>query len=623
MQISRRRVLAASVVPAAALASLAVGALPASAAPAPARAAPTATRHRRTAAVSASASASMLRPGSRGAAVLAAQKRLAALGYWLGTPDGVYGPATAHAVTALQKVAGLARDGILGPRTAKVLKAGVRPRAAAARATSSRSTCATRCCSSCTTGPSGWCSTRRTGSGAYYQSGGSTHHAVTPAGHLPRLPRGQRLGPRAAGRPLPAAVLQRRHRRPRLPLGAHRPRVPRLRAGHPRRDGLPVGAQASCRSGARSSCADACRGERSLRAGRPRGIRPGGRPARILVEDGAMSNLGPLAGGRAQGVPTPPRGDTIARYATYLEAQRAVDYLSDNAFPVQAVTIVGTGLRMVERVTGRLTYSIVALRSLLSGAYFGAMVGLILSLFTTAGGSAILAGALFGAGFSVIFGLIAYSLTGGRRDFSSVSQVVATEYEVLCLPEQMAAGPRAPRAAAQPGRPGAERARSEAGYPPPSASAAVRHAARSLRAAAHLPAVRRHAAAAARVLAGAAHGAGGGRAGPARARGAARPAAGERPDLRRDDREAAPGAPRARGRRAQAARPSRRAPRASRRRTAEPPRRRQPAHRASMPASSAIRVAGDVAGGRRRRSSPTARRRARPASPPTPRAPAA
>ena len=153
-----------------------------------------------------------------------------------------------------------------------------------------------------------------------------------------------------------------------------------------------------------------------------------------------MSNLGPFGGGgggrAAQMIPTPPRGDTIARYPTYLEAQRAVDHLSDNGFPVQFVTIVGTGLRMVERVTGRLTYSIVAVRSLLSGAYFGALVGLFLNLFTEASGTVILAGALFGAGFSVIFGLIAYSLTGGRRDFSSVSQVVATEYEILCMPEQ-------------------------------------------------------------------------------------------------------------------------------------------------------------------------------------------
>jgi len=151
-----------------------------------------------------------------------------------------------------------------------------------------------------------------------------------------------------------------------------------------------------------------------------------------------MSNIGPFAGGgrAAQMVPTPPRGDTIARYPTYLEAQRAVDHLSDNGFPVQFVTIVGTGLRMVERVTGRLTYSIVAVRSLLSGLYFGALVGLFLNLFTEANGTIIVAGALFGAGFSVIFGLIAYSLTGGRRDFSSVSQVVATEYEVLCMSEQ-------------------------------------------------------------------------------------------------------------------------------------------------------------------------------------------
>ena len=64
------------------------------------------------------------------------------------------------------------------------------------------------------------------------------------------------------------------------------------------------------------------------------------------------------------------------------------------------------------------------------------MVGVLLNLFTNANATVIVAGALFGAGFSVIFGLIAYSLTGGRRDFSSVSQVVATEYEVLCMPEQ-------------------------------------------------------------------------------------------------------------------------------------------------------------------------------------------
>ena len=55
-----------------------------------------------------------LRPGSHGADVLALQQRLVALGYWLGTPDGSYGSATTHAVTAFQKTAGLSRDGTAG-----------------------------------------------------------------------------------------------------------------------------------------------------------------------------------------------------------------------------------------------------------------------------------------------------------------------------------------------------------------------------------------------------------------------------------------------------------------------------------------------------------------------------
>src|SRR4051794_12481277 len=155
-----------------------------------------------------------------------------------------------------------------------------------------------------------------------------------------------------------------------------------------------------------------------------------------MVKDGPMSNLG-LGGGAGQlRIPTPPRGDTIARYATYLEAQRAVDYLSDQAFPVQFVTIVGTGLRMVERVTGRLTYPKVAGASALSGAWLGLFFGLVLSLFGNGSNGILLPAILFGAGFGILWGIITYSLTGGRRDFTSQSQVVASEYEVLCLPEQ-------------------------------------------------------------------------------------------------------------------------------------------------------------------------------------------
>lgn len=149
-----------------------------------------------------------------------------------------------------------------------------------------------------------------------------------------------------------------------------------------------------------------------------------------------MSNLRPLGGQRQPGVPTPPKGEPIARYQTYLEAQRAVDFLSDNQFPVQFVTIVGSGLRMVERVTGRLTYGRVAVAGAASGAWFGLFVGLLMSLFGSAFTSGAVAAAVaIGAAFGMMFGVISYALTGGRRDFTSTSQIVASEYEVLCMPE--------------------------------------------------------------------------------------------------------------------------------------------------------------------------------------------
>ncbi len=65
--------------------------------------------------------------GSSGAAVLTLQRRLEALHYWLGTPDGQFGDSTQQAVYALQKAAGIARDGVVGPQTEQALAAAVEP----------------------------------------------------------------------------------------------------------------------------------------------------------------------------------------------------------------------------------------------------------------------------------------------------------------------------------------------------------------------------------------------------------------------------------------------------------------------------------------------------------------
>lgn len=123
---------------------------------------------------------------------------------------------------------------------------------------------------------------------------------------------------------------------------------------------------------------------------------------------------------------------SLGVYDDYADAQKAVDHLADNGFPVENVLIVGTDLKQVERVTGRLTTGRVALGGALSGVWLGLFVGLIFSLFGTGEVFPVIAStALFGALFGLIWALTGYAMTRGRRDFTSVQQVVATKYEVL------------------------------------------------------------------------------------------------------------------------------------------------------------------------------------------------
>ncbi|TQL50153.1 hypothetical protein FB467_1256 [Ornithinicoccus hortensis] len=124
---------------------------------------------------------------------------------------------------------------------------------------------------------------------------------------------------------------------------------------------------------------------------------------------------------------------SLGVFDQYQDAQRAVDYLSDQQFPVENCMIVGTDLRQVERVTGRLTMGRVALGGLVSGIWLGLFVGLIFALFGTVGDTlvTVLSCVAFGAVFALIWAMLGYGMTRGKRDFTSVSQVVATRYEVL------------------------------------------------------------------------------------------------------------------------------------------------------------------------------------------------
>ncbi|HSK23272.1 MAG TPA: peptidoglycan-binding protein [Egicoccus sp.] len=70
----------------------------------------------------------LLEPGDEGPTVAALQEYLTDHDYWVGPIDGVYGTLTEHAVLAVQKVHGLARDGIYGPSTRGALAVPETPR---------------------------------------------------------------------------------------------------------------------------------------------------------------------------------------------------------------------------------------------------------------------------------------------------------------------------------------------------------------------------------------------------------------------------------------------------------------------------------------------------------------
>ena len=159
-----------------------------------------------------------------------------------------------------------------------------------------------------------------------------------------------------------------------------------------------------------------------------------------MGNNGGMANIfgAPKAGGPggADEARTVPTGDTVGSYTSYLDAQKAVDYLADQQFPVHMVSIVGNELKMVERVTGRLSYPRVALSGALSGMWFGLFVGVMLSFFAPSPGYfSILTSVLMGAAFFMLFGIVTYAMQRGKRDFTSTSQVVATSYDVVVSPE--------------------------------------------------------------------------------------------------------------------------------------------------------------------------------------------
>lgn len=125
----------------------------------------------------------------------------------------------------------------------------------------------------------------------------------------------------------------------------------------------------------------------------------------------------------------------VAEFQTYEEAQAAVDFLSDEKFPVENLVILGTNLRTVERVTGRRTWPTVLGGGASSGIGTGVFVALMLWIFFS--GVApfwllLLVGLAMGAVIGILTSAIGFAFTRGRRDFDSMRMTVATAYEIQC-----------------------------------------------------------------------------------------------------------------------------------------------------------------------------------------------
>jgi peptidoglycan hydrolase-like protein with peptidoglycan-binding domain len=140
-----------------------------------------------------------LQPGDKGPQVVALQKRLGQLGFWLSGTDGSFGDTTQQAVLAAQKAAGVGRDGVAGPLTLQALKRGVtvHPRSTSGHwleIDKSRQLLLI-----VTSGKVEAILNTSTGSGQAYQQGGQTYTALTPSGQYTIFRQVDRLDPGPLG----------------------------------------------------------------------------------------------------------------------------------------------------------------------------------------------------------------------------------------------------------------------------------------------------------------------------------------------------------------------------------------------------------------------------------------
>jgi hypothetical protein len=142
-----------------------------------------------------------------------------------------------------------------------------------------------------------------------------------------------------------------------------------------------------------------------------------------------------------------PQGQVVAEFKQYDEAVNFVENLIKNDFPSGLIAIVGSDLRSVERVRGKLNYGRVAISGLTTGAWIGLIVGIVFGGASGAGDptqvssvQSVWSSALIGAGIGMLINVIRFSLAKRKRGFISQSSMVASKYQIQ-VPTNLAGHP--------------------------------------------------------------------------------------------------------------------------------------------------------------------------------------
>jgi hypothetical protein len=125
-----------------------------------------------------------LKRGEKGAQIVAMQTRLNQLGYWVGNANGTFGDQTQQGVYALQKAAGIGRDGVVGPQTQAALDKGVRPTPRSTSGYVIEIDLKKQIIMLVQDGKVSLIFNTATGSGKHYERDGHTYLATTPPGHF-------------------------------------------------------------------------------------------------------------------------------------------------------------------------------------------------------------------------------------------------------------------------------------------------------------------------------------------------------------------------------------------------------------------------------------------------------